>query len=138
MCPDPASFNGSGHETISPSTTSTIYGQTARLLYGRMTMTVTIVIGLRTRARVHINWVFASEASSVTNCANLRFLVYIFIYLYICMSPYVLFGPARRKRRTGRLRFKGQYNRPENGYFSSKPWLEIGFSYEAADLPTYM
>ena len=30
----------------------------------------------------------ASEASAVTNCANLRFLVYIFIYLYICMSPY--------------------------------------------------
>ena len=27
--------------------------------------------------------VVASEASSVTNCANLRFLVYIFIYLYI-------------------------------------------------------
>ena len=33
----------------------------------------------------------ASEAS----CANLTFLVYIFIYLYICMLPYVLFGPAR-------------------------------------------
>ena len=27
--------------------------------------------------------IIASEASSVTNCANLRFLVYIFIYLYI-------------------------------------------------------
>ena len=25
---------------------------------------------------------FASEASAVTNCANLRFLVYIFIYLF--------------------------------------------------------
>ena len=23
-------------------------------------------------------------------------------------------------------------------YFSSKPWLEIGSSYEAADLPTYL
>ena len=43
-----------------------------------------------------------------------------------------------RKRRTGRLRFNGQYNRLENGYFSSKPWLEIGSSYEAADLPTYL
>ena len=42
-----------------------------------------------------VNNIFiASEASSVTNCANLRFLVYIFIYLYIYMSPYVLFGPA--------------------------------------------
>ena len=27
---------------------------------------------------------------------------------------------ATRKRRTGRLRFNGQYNRLENGYFSSK------------------
>ena len=43
-----------------------------------------------------------------------------------------------RKRRTDRLRFNGQYNRLENGYFSSKPWLEIGSSYEAADLPTYL
>ena len=47
-------------------------------------------------------YIIASEASSVTNCANLRFLVYnyiyifiyIYIYLYIYMSPYVLFGPA--------------------------------------------
>ena len=30
-----------------------------------------------------IRIIIASEASSVTNCANLRFLVYIFIYLYI-------------------------------------------------------
>ena len=35
--------------------------------------------GRRFRANI-----IASEASSVTNCANLRFLVYIFIYLYIC------------------------------------------------------
>ena len=42
----------------------------------------------------------ASEASSVTNCANLRFLVYIFIYIY--MSPYVLFGPARAPRNAQR------------------------------------
>ena len=27
-------------------------------------------------------YIVASEASSVTNCANLRFLVYIFIYLF--------------------------------------------------------
>ena len=66
----------------------------------------------------------------------------IFIYLYYT-SPHVLFGPARAPRNAqranvGRLRFKGQYNRLENGYFSSKPWLEIGSSYEAADLPTYL
>ena len=59
--------------------------------------------------------IFASEASSVTNCANLRFLVYIFIYLYIIMYVAVrpfwsrTGPPATRKRRTGRLRFKGQY-----------------------------
>ena len=34
--------------------------------------------------------IIASEASSVTNCANLRFLVYIFIYLYIYIFVTVL------------------------------------------------
>ena len=58
------------------------------------------------------------------------------------MSPYVLFGPARapvtRNAQTSDRPVEVQYNRLENGYFSSKPWLEIGSSYEAADLPTYL
>ena len=49
--------------------------------------------GRRFRANI-----IASEASSVTNCANLRFLVYIYIYIFIYMPPYVLFGPARAPR----------------------------------------
>ena len=67
----------------------------------------------------------------------------IYIYIYMYHTTYLVpRGPppyrATRKRRTGRLRFNGQYNRLENGYFSSKPWLEIGSSYEVADLPTYL
>ena len=60
--------------------------------------------------------------------------IYIYIYMYIYMYIYILFiyifqavrrarainARATRKRRTGRLRFNGQYNRLENGYFSSK------------------
>ena len=38
------------------------------------------MFGIQKAARASL---IASEASSVTNCANLRFLVYIFIYLYI-------------------------------------------------------
>ena len=38
------------------------------------------------RASSVTNW--ASEASSVTNCANLRFLVYIFIYMYVAVRPF--------------------------------------------------
>ena len=47
------------------------------------------------------------------------------IYLFIYFRPAVrraraVNARATRKRRTGRLRFNGQYNRLENGYFSSK------------------
>ena len=101
---------------------------------------------------LHKYSIIASEASSVTNCANLRFLVYIFIgerrephtyrtaaknlrhiyiyiYIYICFLYIYVTSVSRalavnaratRKRRTDRLRFNGQYNRLENGYFSSK------------------
>ena len=50
-------------------------------------------------------------------------------YIYICFYIYIytfvrraraVNARATRKRRTGRLRFNGQYNRLENGYFSSK------------------
>ena len=64
--------------------------------------------------------------------------IYIYIYLYRTTFLVPRGPPVTRKRRTGRLRFNGQHNRLENGYFSSKPWLEIGSSYEAADLPTYL
>ena len=49
---------------------------------------VLLLIMARLWRAVCVKTNFASEASAVTNCANLRFLVYIFIYLYICMSPY--------------------------------------------------
>ena len=46
----------------------------------------------------------------------------VYIYLYPWVDHLVPRGPlVTRKRRTGRLRFNGQYNRLENGYFSSKP-----------------
>ena len=51
------------------------------------------------------------------------FVIYIymfFIYIYIYIRSYVVHARATRKRRTGRLRFNGQYNRLKNGYFSSK------------------
>ena len=49
------------------------------------------------------------------------------LYIYICIhgqSIWFRVGPrkrATRKRLTGRLKFNGQYNRLENGYFRSKP-----------------
>ena len=48
--------------------------------------------------------------------------IYIFIYLYISAvrRTRAVNARATRKRRIGRLRFNGQYNRLENGYFSSK------------------
>ena len=47
--------------------------------------------------------------------------IYVFyIYIYIYIRSYVVHARATRKRRTGRLRFNGQYNRLKNGYFSSK------------------
>ena len=48
--------------------------------------------------------------------------IYIYIYIYIYTSvrrARAVNARATRKRRTGRLRFNGQYNRLENGYFSS-------------------
>ena len=62
-----------------------------------------------------------------TAAKNLRH-IYIYIYIYVFyIYIYTSVRRARavnarttRKRRTGRLRFNGQYNRLENGYFSSK------------------
>ena len=60
---------------------------------------------------------------------NLRhiyiYVFYIYIYIYIYIYTFVrraraVHARATRKRRTGRLRFNGQYNRLKNGYFSSK------------------
>ena len=51
------------------------------------------------------------------------FVIYIymfFIYIYMYIRSYVVHARATHKRRTGRLRFNGQYNRLKNGYFSSK------------------
>ena len=47
------------------------------------------------------------------------FYIYIYIYTFVRRARAVN-ARATRKRRTGRLRFNGQYNRLENGYFSSK------------------
>ena len=72
-----------------------------------------------------------------TAAKNLRYIyiyicflyiyIYFYIYIYIYIYTYTSVRRARavnaratRKRRTGRLRFNGQYNRLENGYFSSK------------------
>ena len=56
---------------------------------------------------------------------NLRhiyiYVFYIYIYIYTSVRrARAVNARATRKRRTGRLRFNGQYNRLENGYFSSK------------------
>ena len=49
------------------------------------------------------------------------FFIYIYIYIYTSVRrARAVHARATRKRRTGRLRFNGQYNRLENGYFSSK------------------
>ena len=53
------------------------------------------------------------------------YMFYIYIYIYIYIYTFVrraraVHARATRKRRTGRLRFNGQYNRLKNGYFSSK------------------
>ena len=47
------------------------------------------------------------------------FFIYIYIYTSVRRARAVN-ARATRKRQTGRLRFNGQYNRLENGYFSSK------------------
>ena len=47
------------------------------------------------------------------------FYIYIYIYTFVRRARAV-HARATRKRRTGRLRFNGQYNRLKNGYFSSK------------------
>ena len=60
-----------------------------------------------------------------------EFSLYLFIYLFICLlyiyvyfRPYVVHVPLTRNAKTSgrprRLRFNGQYNRLENGYFGSK------------------
>ena len=66
-------------------------------------------------------------------------------YIYIFVSMGRPFGPAWAPRNAqcanvgpAGLGSMVKSNRLENGYFSSKPWLEIGSSYEAADLPTYL
>ena len=43
----------------------------------------------------------------------------LYIYTFVRRARAV-HARATRKRRTGRLRFNGQYNRLKNGYFSSK------------------
>ena len=48
------------------------------------------------------------------------YICFLYIYIYIYIRSYVVHARATRKRRTGRLRFNGQYNRLKNGYFSSK------------------
>ena len=53
-----------------------------------------------------------------------RAILYIYInvfYIYTFVRrARAVHARATRKRRTGRLRFNGQYNRLKNGYFSSK------------------
>ena len=82
--------------------------------------------------------IIASEAGSVTNrraeraphlsysggkSSSYIYICFLYIYIYIYTSvrrARAVNARATRKRRTGRLRFNGQYNRLENGYFSSK------------------
>ena len=101
---------------------------------------ITYLVRLAEVAHIHIGY------CKITTCYRARpdkraNAVAFLVYIYVCRRTTYLVphgAPVTRKRRTGRLRFNGQYNRLENGYFSSKPWLEIGSSYEAADLPTYL
>ena len=62
-------------------------------------------------------WSFS--AWTVTYIYIYIYVFYIYIYTFVRRARAV-HARATRKRRTGRLRFNGQYNRLKNGYFSSK------------------
>ena len=78
--------------------------------------------------------VLLASRASHTLIVQLRKIFVIYIYIYICFLYIYIYiyiytfvrraravhARATRKRRTGRLRFNGQYNRLKNGYFSSK------------------
>ena len=79
--------------------------------------------------RMHCTLSASTSPTNRTAEKNLRHIniyIYVFyIYIYIYIYTFVrraraVHARATRKRRTGRLRFNGQYNRLENGYFSSK------------------
>ena len=57
-------------------------------------------------------------------CIYTVYNIYIYIYILNIFQAVrrarAVNARATRKRQTGRLRFIGQYNRLENGYFSSK------------------
>ena len=98
----------------------------------------TFEIVQKTRTREYKNYLIGEQSEPHTYRTaekNIRhiyiyiymFFIYIYIYIYIYVYIYTFVRRARavharatRKRRTGRLRFNGQYNRLKNGYFSSK------------------
>ena len=64
----------------------------------------------------HLSYSGEKSSSYIYIC-----FLYIYIYIYTSVRrARAVNARATRKRRTGRLRFNGQYNRLENGYFSSK------------------
>ena len=72
----------------------------------------------KSRSREYKNYLIGerSEPHTYRTAAkNIRHNIYTFVRRARAVN-----ARATRKRRTGRLRFNGQYNRLENGYFSSK------------------
>ena len=75
-----------------------------------------IYIYRRAELAPHLSYSGEKSSSYIYIC-----FLYIYIYIYTSVRrARAVNARATRKRRTGRLRFNGQYNRLENGYFSSK------------------
>ena len=88
---------------------------TSRLFFFSVISHVKIVIGERSEPHT-----YRTVGKNLRHIYIYVFNIYIYIYIYIYIRSYVVHARATRKRRTGRLRFNGQYNRLKNGYFSSK------------------
>ena len=87
---------------------------TSRLFFFSVISHVKIVIGERSEPHT-----YRTVGKNLRHIYIYVFYIYIYIYTSVRRARAVN-ARATRKRRTGRLRFNGQYNRLENGYFSSK------------------
>ena len=75
-----------------------------------------ILYNRRAERAPHLSYSGEKSSSYIYIC-----FLYIYIYIYTSVRrARAVNARATCKRRTGRLRFNGQYNRLENGYFSSK------------------
>ena len=89
-----------------------------RYYFGSSILTSLFIFKMFFRSEPHT---YRTAAKNFRHVYIFVFYIYMYIYIYTFVRrARAVHARATRKRRAGRLRFNGQYNRLKNGYFSSK------------------